>query len=175
MHDGHGCHREERSLKLEEVLQKEKIFKNPKTSLKEKNDKFDELYSKHGVSESRLYKSGDLMEDVTLKEACLKVEKKKFGEIWEKSDEVLNYHFRNLKKKPTKASLEQKGDYFKYLKTKCQRFLDRKVWVHLGGKICIADKWIVNDGFGHYDADDYSKMSSFCSTTNDFLENYFLN
>lgn len=170
MNDGHGCHYDERSLELEEILKGEKVFKNPKISLKEKNNKFDELYSKYGVSESRLYKSGDY--DGTINENCLKIKNKKFGQIWEKTDEVLNYHFRNLKDKP-KIGFQAKKDYLKYLKKKCQGFLDREVWVGLSGIPYIIDNWVVNDGWTSYDGDDQFKMNSFCSTANDFIENYF--
>jgi len=148
----------ERFLALEEVLlTMGNFFSNPKVSLKQKNSEFEKLYAKYGIHESRLYKSGDLKDDTKIEDACLRVEKKKFGQIWEQADKVFDHHFRNLPPNPSKA----------YLQKKWKGFLDRQVGCSQG----YLDDWLVIEG-RYNDSDYYSTLSSACCCSNNFLENY---
>ncbi len=210
MGKGHGCHPPERSIRLVEELKKEKIFSSgvsgedsDKVSLVKKNTKFMELYSKYGISKSRLFEEED-DGDTPVEDFCLKITKLYFGEkgMWEGAEDVLKYHFRNLKpelvfdldstlpkrgtyqnqvnREAYKAEylpkiLKAKRKYLKYLIRKCASFLEREVWWGIGDDgTCILDNFVVIDGFQNYDSDfGPSAMESCCSDQNNFLKNYF--
>lgn len=183
MHDGHGCHKQGRCINFEKILNDPngefmKIYRDPNTTLNEKNRVFMTLYKKHGTSgETLFYKelkeTDNLDEDYALSEFHLKMTVGTLGELWENADRVVNYHFRHLKKK----SSVKNENFLKYLINKCKGLLNREVWYDIDGVYQIIDNFIVIDGqYPRYkyweDCSEYDFKDA-CSTANDFLTNYF--
>lgn len=200
MHEGHGCHSDERSLPLVDALEKEPIFHDLYSSTREKNAKFIKLYSKYGIGESKMFNDPDY-DDLTVEEASLKIRKLTFEGIWQNSDKVLKYHFRNLKPKPKcdmnlaalpvkktelnlvnrrlyeksffEKSLKIKKNYLKYLERKWKGFLEREVWIDtMNGLLFIMDNFVMIDGHSNCLAEFGDTVGGFCTSSNDFLKNY---
>ena len=202
MGKGHGCHPPERSIRLVGELKKEKIFSSD-VSLEKKNAKFMELYDKYGIGKSKLFEEENDI-DTPVEDFCLEITKLRFGEkgMWEGAEDVLKYHFRNLKpelvfdldstlpkrgtyqnqvnREAYKAEylpkiLKLKRKYLKYLIRKCASFLEREVWWEIDdGGTYILDNFVVIDGFQNHDSDfDPDTIDGCCSDQNYFLKNYF--
>lgn len=124
MGDFHGCHDEDRCIEFTKMINNPSgefmsVYNNPKLSIDEKNAKFMELYNSYGTSgTTRSYEelkaAGNLNEDMPLKDFHLLLKIGTIGQIWPNADQVLEYHFRNLKAK----SVSQQ--YFNYLQNKCK-------------------------------------------------------
>lgn len=95
------------------------------------------------------------------------------GEIWPNADKVWKYHFRNLKPKMVTQS------YLQYLKTKCEKFLQREVWYEYDDVHEIIDDCIVIPGQNpNYDffsdgTCEETKFEDACSSSNHFIRKYF--